>query len=195
MTGGARTVLGVFLSTLLAGSALAAQGRETILIQPGPIAPNYADVVAILDPQAAAIADALASAVEIGVLAKRDADAIAAFYAARGDQPVWIADGAFTPAALDLIARIKRAGEDGLDPADYALPWTEVGLYLDAREEKIARAELQLSQAVALYARQAYSGRVTPSEVSANLNYKLAPPAAGDVLSLVSASRRPGRHA
>ena len=50
---------------------------------------------------------------------------------------------------------------------------------------------LQLSQAVALYARHAYSGRVTPSEVSSNLNYKLVPPAAGDVLSLVSASSDP----
>jgi murein L,D-transpeptidase YcbB/YkuD len=191
MTGGAQTVLGVFLSTMLAGGALAAQARETVLIQPGPVAPNYADVIAILDPQAAAIAEALASGAESGVLGKRDVEAVTAFYAARGNQPAWVADGAFTPAALDLIARIKRADEDGLDPADYALPWTEVGLYLDAREEKIARADLQLSQAVALYARHAYSGRVTPSEISSNLNYKLAPLAAGDVLSLVSASSDP----
>ena len=62
------------------------------------------------------------------------------------------------------------------------------GLYLDAREDKIARADLQLSQAVALYARHAYSGRVTPSEISSNLNYKLNPPAAA-----TSSSSSPAR--
>jgi len=191
MTGGAQSLLGIFLTTVIAGGALAAQARDTVLIQPGPIAPNYSDVAAILDPQSAAIADALASGVKGGILAKRDAEAIAAFYAARGNQPVWIADGAFTPAARDLMARIGRAADDGLDPADYALPFAEVGLYLDAREEKIARAELQLSQAVAAYARHAYSGRVTPSEITSNFSYKLNPPAADDVLSLVSASSDP----
>jgi murein L,D-transpeptidase YcbB/YkuD len=194
MVGVARAVLGVLFSTALAGGALAAQARDAgdaVLVLPGPVAPDYADVVAILDPQGAALAAALASAVDDGVLLKRDAAGIAAFYQARGDQPLWVADGAFTPAALDLIARIQKAGEDGLDAADYVLPWTDVGLYLDDRAAKIARADLQLSQAVALYARQAYSGRVTPTEISANLNYTLNPPAAADVLALVSGSPDP----
>ena len=79
MIGGARTLLGVLLSTALAGGALAAQARDTIVVQPGPVSPNYADVIAILDPQAAAIAEAVASGVDSGVLAKRDAEGIAAF--------------------------------------------------------------------------------------------------------------------
>ncbi len=62
------------------------------------------------------MAKAIATAVADGVLLKRDADGIAAFYAARGNQPVWIADDAFTPEALALIARIERADEDGLNP-------------------------------------------------------------------------------
>lgn len=191
MIRGAFAVFGVLLSTALAGSALAAQARDAITVQPGPVAPDFSDVVAILDPEAGAIAAALAGGVADGVLLKADADDIAAFYAARGNRPAWVVDGAFTPAALDLIARIKRADEDGLDPADYTLPWTEVGLYLDQREAKIARADLQLSQAVALYARHAYSGRVTPTKVSSNFDYKPSPPAAGDVLALVSRSPDP----
>lgn len=191
MIRGAFAVFGVLLSTALAGSALAAQARDAITVQPGPVAPDFSDVVAILDPEAGAIAAALAGGVADGVLLKADAEAIAAFYAARGNRPAWVVDGAFTPAALDLIVRIKRADEDGLDPADYTLPWTEVGLYLDQREAKIARADLQLSQAVALYARHAYSGRVTPTKVSSNFDYKPSPPAAGDVLALVSRSPDP----
>jgi murein L,D-transpeptidase YcbB/YkuD len=192
MIRGAHFVFCVFvLSSALAGSAFAAQVRDPATPASAPVAVDYADFYAIPDPQAAAIAAAIESGVDDGLLLKRDREGIAAFYAARGNRPAWVADGAFTPAALDLIARIKRADEDGLDPADYALPFPGVGLYLDGREAKIARADLQLSQAVALYARHAYIGRVTPSEVSASLDYKLSPPAAGDVLALVSGSPDP----
>ena len=190
MFGGGRTVLAVLLSTVFAGGVAGAQAGE-IVVRPGPIAIDYSEVVALLDPQAAAVGAALASAVGDGTLLKRDAEGIAAFYAARGNQPAWIVDAAFTPAARALIERIGRASEDGLDPGDYALPWTEVGLYLDDREAKIARADLQLSQAVALYARHAYSGRVTPRDLTSNLDYTLHPPPAGDVLSLVSGAPDP----
>ncbi|HET7715386.1 MAG TPA: murein L,D-transpeptidase, partial [Bauldia sp.] len=191
MIRGARVVLGVLLSSALAGGAFAAQARDTVLIRPGPLSPDAADIIAFIDPLAAAVASAVDSGVEDGILLKRDREGIAAFYAARGNQPVWIVDGAFTPQGLDLIARIRRAHEDGLDPADYPLPWTEVGLYLDSPNEKFARADLQLSQAVALFARHLYAGRVTPSELSPNLGYKLNPPAAADVLALVSGSSDP----
>ena len=190
MIRGARVLLGVFLTTALAGGALAAPVKDrAATASEQPLA--YADVYAIPGPLAAATARALDTAVADGVLLKRDAGSIATFYAARGNEPVWIEDGAFTPEALGLIARIKRADEDGLDPADYKLPWTEVGLYLDSVNDKLARADLELSQAVALYARHAYSGRVTPSEISSNLNYKLNPPAAADVLALVSGASDP----
>jgi len=185
-----RIVLGVLLSAVLAGAASAAPLRE-IAPASAPVAVDYGDFYAIPDPLARAMAAAIRNGVKDGVVTRRDAEGIAAFYAARGNQPAWIVDGAFTPNALDLVARIKRADEDGLDVSDYSLPFTEIGLYLDSKEAKLARADLQLSQAVALYARHAYSGRVTPTEVSANLAYKLQPPAAADVLALVSGSDDP----
>ena len=185
MIGGARVVIGVFLSTVLAGGALAAQARRG----PRGRVANPTPILAIHDPLAAA----MAAAIDNGV-----ADGISSSATRRGSPPSTRRAATSRldrrrqvhAAALTWL-RASSAREDGLDPADYALPWTEVGLYLDARDEKIARADLQLSQAVALYARHAYSGRVTPSEVSSNLNYKLNPPAAADA-GLV-AGRRPGR--
>jgi murein L,D-transpeptidase YcbB/YkuD len=191
MIRGGKVIFGLLLTTALAGPALAAQARDPATPVSAPVALEFDDFYAIPDPQALALRSALSTAVADGILLKADLKAIAAFYAERGFEPVWIVDGAFTPEALALIDRIRLADADGLDASDYTLPWTEVGLYLDDREAKFARADLQLSQAVALYARHAYSGRVTPSEVSSNFGYKLNPPAAGDVLGLVSGSPDP----
>lgn len=191
MIRGGHIVCGVLFSAALAAPALGAQSRDPVTPVSAPVALDYRDFYAVPDPQSVALRSALSTAVADGVLSKRDAKAIAAFYADRGFQPVWIEDGGFTPEALALFDRIRRADEDGLDASDYALPFTEIGLYLDDREAKFARADLQLSQAVALYARHAYSGRVAPSEVSSNFGYTLSPPAPGDVLSLVSGSPDP----
>lgn len=42
-----------------------------------------------------------------------------AFYAARDDRPLWLDKSSPRPAAVALLALLERAGEDGLDPADY----------------------------------------------------------------------------
>ena len=44
------------------------------------------------------------------------------FYAARNYAPLWIADGALNARAKAVIARLKDAAADGLDPADYPVP-------------------------------------------------------------------------
>ncbi|MBN9023395.1 MAG: L,D-transpeptidase family protein, partial [Rhizobiales bacterium] len=167
--------------------ALAA-GRDAAAVLPGPVSPDYAGYVAMADPLAAAVGAVLATD---DVLDKQDAKAIAAFYAARGDRPVWIADGTYTPAARAVMDRLANAAEDGLDPADYPLPWLELGAHFQSTPERIAHYDVLLSQSVARYARHAYSGRVTPTKVSANLDYAVKPLDAGDVLALVSASDDP----
>ena len=194
MAGGVRILLGALLSTTLAamapaGIALAASGD--VAVTPGPVSPDYAGYVAMADPLVAAVADVLAEGVEDGVLDKADAEAIAAFYAERGDRPVWIADGTYTPAARALMDRLARAGEDGLDPASYPLPWLELGAHFQSTPDRIAHYDVLLSQSVARYAREAYSGRVAPEKVSRNLDYAVKPIDAGDVLALVSASDDP----
>ena len=76
-------------------------------------------------------------------------------YAARGFWPLWVKDGAVTPAAGQLISYLETAELDGLAPGDYDVK--------DVREavaragsgdpEALARAELVLSQAFARYVR------------------------------------------
>ncbi len=188
---GLRLLLGAFLATAVAGGALAAEARDTTTATPGPVSPDYAGYVAMADLVAGAMVEVLSAGVDEGILDKRDAEAIAAFYAERGDQPVWIAEGTYTPAALAVMERIGRAAEDGLNPRDYRLPWDGLGRYFQSEPDKIARFDVILSQAVALYARHAFAGRVTPTKVSANLDYAPVPPAAGDVLALVSGSGDP----
>jgi murein L,D-transpeptidase YcbB/YkuD len=191
MTVGARWALGFLLSTALSATALASPLREAPSVTPGPLSPGPAVLVAPVDPLAEAVAAVLAGGVADGVLDKADAPAIAAFYEARGGQPAWIVDGTYTPAARALMDRLARADEDGLDPADYRLPWQELGRDFRSPPNRIALYDVQLSQAVALYARHAYAGRVVPTKVSANLDYAVKPLAADDVLGLVSASDDP----
>ena len=53
-------------------------------------------------------------------LAKGEREAITAYYQKRDFAPLWHADGAPTKAALALLDRLAHAGEEGLDPDDYA---------------------------------------------------------------------------
>ena len=74
-------------------------------------------------------------------------------YEARGFWPIWVKDGALTPAAHTLVGYLETATIDGLEPSTY-----------DARElrellgsvnsvDALARAEVKLSQAFARYVR------------------------------------------
>ncbi len=143
------------------------------------------------DPAKAAIAAELGNAVETGILSKRDAKEITGFYAGGNFAPAWTADGKLDDAALALMARIAQADTDGLDPADFPLPDKDIGVNLPASPTELADADILLSQAVAAYARTAYAGRVNPGDVSKNYGYEVHPPAAGDVLALVSQSDDP----
>lgn len=122
------------------------------------------------------------------VLAKRlaegkdDAD-IRAFYATRTYQPIWVADGKLSDKALATIERIKRADEDGLDPAAFVLPDPEA---TDGSAEQLAAAELALSRAVSAYARQAQGGRLEPSSLGPLVTPEPTRPRRGDVLALMA---------
>lgn len=49
-------------------------------------------------------------------ISARDREGLAAAYAS--GEALWIADGAWNPAANAVLDRLSRAGEDGLDPAE-----------------------------------------------------------------------------
>lgn len=85
-----------------------------------------------------------------------DAAALKAFYAARGDQPLWISDGALNDRAVLAIAEIKKANDWGLDATAFDLPDATGALSEDAAAE----AELKMSLAALAYARHARGGRI-----------------------------------
>lgn len=87
---------------------------------------------------------------------QKEAAALKAFYEARADAPLWIADGTLNDRAVLAIAEIRKAGEWALDADAFELP--EVSGVLS--EEAAADAELALSRAALLYARHARGGRI-----------------------------------
>ncbi len=94
--------------------------------------------------------------------------ALAGFYAARSNAPLWLADGRWNAAAEAAMAEIARAGDWGLEAADFAVP----GSTLPEGSAARATVELQLSEAVLLYARHARGGRIMDpaGQLSSNLN-------------------------
>jgi murein L,D-transpeptidase YcbB/YkuD len=126
-------------------------------------------------------------------LLRRDRDALSIYYASARFQAAWIAEGTWSTRAKEVIDRLKRADEDGLDPADYPVPILGTGP--DARAETpadLAEAELKLSAAASLYARDARGGRIEPSRISGLITPKLELPAADSVLARLAAAPDPG---
>ena len=122
---------------------------------------------------------------------KRDHKAIEAFYKSRGFKAVWTDGSAFTPQARSVIARIRRAQEDGLDPQDYALPDSDIDRRFLQGYDGLAEAELQLSAAILTYARHASAGRINPNVLSRSVTMKPEKPDPMAVLKAMADSPRP----
>ncbi|AWM09540.1 L,D-transpeptidase family protein [Bradyrhizobium symbiodeficiens] len=113
---------------------------------------------------------------------KNERAAIEKFYGARDFAPVWTQGGSLTPAAKGVIARLKDAASDGLNPADYAVPDFASAITPDA----LADAELKLTASMFDYARQAQSGRMHWSQVSGDILYPEHPVDPNEVLAKVT---------
>jgi murein L,D-transpeptidase YcbB/YkuD len=101
---------------------------------------------------------------------KPERDAIAALYQnARNFQPLWVAQGAPSARATQIIDYLRTIDKDGLDPKDYPMPRLNVG-----SAEAQAEAELKFTETLLSYARHAMTGRVHFSRVTPNVDYKLA---------------------
>jgi L,D-transpeptidase YcbB len=100
------------------------------------------------------------------------------FYAARKYAPLWSENGAMHERAKAVIAQLRAADADGLDPSDYVIPKLEA----DAGTEALGDFELKLTNAVLTYARHAAVGRVHWSRVARDIFYDLPAPEAADVL-------------
>jgi L,D-transpeptidase YcbB len=116
---------------------------------------------------------------------KAERTAVEKFYSAREYAPVFTKAGKLTGTAKGVIARLKDAASDGLNPADYPVPDFSVAASPDA----LADTELKLAASMLDYARQAQSGRMHWSQVSADILYPEHPIDPSEVLANVTGAK------
>lgn len=167
----------------------AAPGHDPLDHAAAPTASPPAPVQTALSPLETAIKAALdtrASAElrgpQVGERRKERA-AIAFFYASRSFAPVWSHDGKAVASVPPVLARLARAGEDGL-----TLAADPTGLKAEGAPGEVAESELALTEAVVAYARQATGSRVDPGSLSPLIGARpdLADPA--QVLDAIAAA-------
>lgn len=138
--------------------------------------------VAVIMPPGLELSGRIAAQAEIAAalprLSARERADIAAAYAANENRPFWIDGGDFGAAGKQILARLDRAGEDGLRAGDYLLPVFEEG-----DKDSLAAADIRLSALAVLYARDARGGRIDPRRLSKLITPKLELPSATEVLS------------
>jgi len=145
------------------------------------------DPLAALDPTDRVIAekirDLLATKSDRIFAGKRERAAVEAFCQNRNLAPLWLDKGFENARAKAVIARLKNADADGLEPGDYKTPnFAASGQGPDA----IAEADLNLTHSVLAYARHVQAGRFPYSRMSRNIELPQAPPEPADVLSRVA---------
>jgi murein L,D-transpeptidase YcbB/YkuD len=111
--------------------------------------------------------------------------AVEKFYGAREYAPLWTQAGVMTESAKGVIARLKDAASEGLNPGDYPVPDLSGATTPDA----LADADLRLTASMLDYARQAQSGRMHWSQVSADIAYPEHPTDAAEVLAKVTTDK------
>ncbi|MFT6673043.1 MAG: murein L,D-transpeptidase YcbB/YkuD, partial [Afipia broomeae] len=116
---------------------------------------------------------------------KNERTAVENFYKDRNYAPLWSESGAATARAKSVITRLKDAGSEGLNPADYPTPDFAAATTPDAQAE----AELRLTESMLDYARHAQSGRMHFSRVSADISYPEHPVDPVEVLINVSTAK------
>jgi murein L,D-transpeptidase YcbB/YkuD len=155
-----------------------------------PTAP--ADPLAALDPADRAVAekirDLLAAKADRFFAGKSERAAAIAFYQNRNLAPLWLDQGVVNARAEAVIAHMKSADGDGLEPADYKAP-NFAGLSPDA----LAEAELKLTHTVLTYARHLQAGRFPYTRVSRNIELPQTAPEPADILTTLAAAADAGK--
>ncbi len=116
---------------------------------------------------------------------KGERAAVEKFYTARDFAPLWTQGGIATATAKGLIARLKDAGSEGLDAADYPVPDFTAANTPEAQAE----AELKLTASMLDYARQAQSGRMHWSQIDGDIMYPEHPTDPAEVLANISTAK------
>jgi L,D-transpeptidase YcbB len=140
-------------------------------------------------PIAEKIRDLLAAESEKFFVNKNEREAVETFYRSRNVLPLWLEKGVENARGKAVIARLKNADADGLDPVAYKTP-TFAGLAPDA----LAEAELTLTQSVLTYARHVQAGRAPYRMVREdNIGLPQAAPDPAQVLAKVAGAADAGK--
>ena len=110
-------------------------------------------------------------------------EAVQAYYKSRGYSAIWISNGSPTLRATTVMAVIKSADAEGLDPANYHLPDFAAS---KGDPQKLAEAELVVTNAVLSYARHAQAGRFGATRVTDEVEVTQVLPDAAQVLKTVA---------
>jgi murein L,D-transpeptidase YcbB/YkuD len=159
----------------------AAKGQDT---SPAASTPAQPAPELALDPLGQRLRDALSATATDKQFDSKTRASLDTFYLARKYAPVWTDNGAMNERAKAVIAQLRHADADGLDPADYPVPTLEANAGPDA----LADFELKLTDAVITYARHAAVGRVHWSRVSRDIFYDIPVPEAADILGKLAAA-------
>ena len=116
---------------------------------------------------------------------KAERTAVEKFYTAREYVPLWTQAGALTQSGKGVIARLKDAASEGLNASDYPVP----DFVAATSPDQLAEAELKLTASMLDYARQAQSGRMHWSQVSADISYPEHPIDPTEVLTNVTTAK------
>ncbi|RED30285.1 murein L,D-transpeptidase YcbB/YkuD [Rhodopseudomonas thermotolerans] len=171
-------------ATAAAPAAEPAKPATEQAASPKPAEPQQpvSKVAAADQPVADQLRDLLAKSASRYFERKVERSAVEKFYEARDYAPVWTSAGALTAPAKGVIARLKDAAADGLDPDDYPVP----NFTAATSPETLAEAELRLTESMMDYARQAQSGRMHWSQVSGDIQYPEHPIDPAQVLAKVT---------
>ncbi|HMB89332.1 MAG TPA: L,D-transpeptidase family protein [Rhodothermales bacterium] len=155
------TALCFLLFLGLPGGLACADAADATDPQPSPLPPDSAYANALED---------LITEQSPAYLRERDHihKAIQRLYKRRSYQPAWFYDTALRANAEDLISILRRANEEGLDPADYRLDaiLQHIQDLADTPEpEAVAETDALLSFAFIDYASDLYNGRISPEDV------------------------------
>lgn len=168
------------LTGLLAGVALLSLSAHALAVETVRVGEIEATRVVIAPPQnplAKTVRDDLRAVIAEAPASSRahtDAQQLYYFYGTRYFEPLWITQSAageiaFSDAAQDIIAVFEQAHLEGLNPDDYMTPDIDLAL-ASTGTDALAQLETAFSAAVMRYAQDAYSGRLDPRALSANLD-------------------------
>src|SRR6185436_19444659 len=116
---------------------------------------------------------------------KGERAAVEKFYNGREYAPQFTQAGKLTASGKGVVARLKDAAVDGLNPADYPVP----DFAAATSPDQLADAELKLTASMLDYARQAQSSRMHWSQVSADIQYPEHPTDPAEVLANISTAK------